>query len=187
MTTPMQVLLPVLAALLVPGASQVQAQRTAAAPSSATIESVSLASPKFEAYVSEEGPASTCGTGEAVTGFRCLGSYCDNVALQCSAVAGLGDSKWSRWFSEEGAPTRDRYACAADSVMTGVTCSGNYCDNLSLECTKTSQTLSGCKWGAKKYSEEQGPLLLPAGKVVRGVVCSGSYCDNKQFLTCDIH
>ena len=150
-----------------------------------TTQIVMLLASLFTQPISEEQPAATCGTDKAVTGFDCTGSYCDNVALKCEDVPGtLGASRWTRWFSEEGHPRHDRGICKQDEMMTGVSCKGSYCDNLSLECTKTTARLSQCRWEPKKHSEEQNPYHAASGRVVRGIVCSGSYCDDKQFLTC---
>ena len=108
------------------------------------------ATPHVQAYlwkgwVSEEQPASTCGTGQLVSGFDCDGSKCDNVRIECNDFGGtLGESNWSKWISEES--PNNFYQCPGNQYMSGVTCSGSYCDNLSLECTVTSFGKSGCTW-----------------------------------------
>ena len=89
---------------------------------------------------------------------------------------------WTSWFSEEGASSR---VCAG-GVVTGLECSGKYCDNLRLECTTLAgATPHACSWSAE-VSDEQGATTFPAGTYVAGVRCSGSYCDNKSFYLCSL-
>lgn len=148
----------------------------------------SIVQAPFEAPVSEEQPPSTCDSGKAAFSLRCTGSYCDNVAIQCLPMPGsLGDRRWTRWFSEEGHPHHDRGVCKADEVMTGIACDHDYCDNVSIECSKTDRPLTACTWQRDTWiSEEQGPLDT-SGKVIRGIACKGSYCDDKAFLTCHVN
>src|SRR5690606_32440259 len=51
----------------------------------------------------EDGAASPaqCASG-LVSGLRCTGRYCDNMALKCSSGQALGERSWSPYFSEEG-------------------------------------------------------------------------------------
>lgn len=147
------------------------------------------ASPDVQAYVwkgwiSEEGPASTCATGQVVSGYDCDGGSCDNQRLECHAFGGtLGDRTWSNWFSEE-APN-NFYLCPGNSYVSGVTCSGGNCDNVSLECTTTTLAKTNCAW-AGPYSEEQPAYLAPAGKAIAGMWCTGGSCDNHYYWVCSV-
>jgi hypothetical protein len=86
------------------------------------------------------------------------------------------------WFSEEG---NHNYQCPGTQYITGVTCSGSYCDNLSVECTTTNLAKYNCTW-AGPFSEEQAAYLAPSGRAISGIWCSGSYCDNMWYLTCSV-
>lgn len=134
-------------------------------------------------WISEEGPALTCGTGQIASGFGCSGARCDNVGLECHNYGGsLGESSWSTWFSEE-APN-NFFQCPGTQYVTGVTCSGGYCDNVSVECSDTGLAKHSCTWTPTWYSEEQGWYLTPGGQAIAGIWCSGGNCDNKRYLVC---
>jgi hypothetical protein len=74
-------------------------------------------------------------TGGIVQGIRCSGRYCDNISLECSVpvrwVNGVRDPatmtncSWSGWYSEEQG-SKD---FGSNRYITGVKCSGRYCDN----------------------------------------------------------
>ncbi len=78
----------------------------------------------------EQGEASPalCGSG-LVSGLRCSGRYCDNVALKCSSNAFLGERSWAPYVSDEGTT---EYVCPDGRFVDGVRCTGRYCDNLSV-------------------------------------------------------
>ena len=67
------------------------------------------------------------------TGVKCSGSYCDNMALQCSALANgqpriANDCYWtSRTISEENGGI---YEFPPSTYLAGMQCEGSYCDNL---------------------------------------------------------
>lgn len=45
-----------------------------------------------------------CGYGNAVSGFRCSGGYCDDISIRCESMPyGIATRSrgWSGWFSEE--------------------------------------------------------------------------------------
>ena len=69
------------------------------------------------------------------TGVKCSGSYCDNMALQCSALANgqpriANDCYWtSRTISEENGGI---YEFPPSTYLAGMQCEGSYCDNLRL-------------------------------------------------------
>lgn len=71
--------------------------------------------------------------------------------------------------------------------MTGISCNGSYCDNISLLCSQMSGSSTGsCSWSGW-YSEEQGPFYAPWGYFIKGVQCSGRYCDNKRYRYCQLY
>jgi hypothetical protein len=168
-------------------------------------------------YISEENGAATCDDwDEAARGFGCSGKYCDNARLLCDTLPfeawpDTNNRYWTRYFSEE----HDAYSewssagwypwsnenyevCHASSatpgLVTGIDCSGSYCDNLSLECTQIVQLVYGvphwlgvtnCSWSGW-YSEEQGSVDFGWNRFITGVECQGSYCDNKRFHVCSL-
>lgn len=138
-------------------------------------------------YVSEEDPPTICPNNYAVRGFHCMGDYCDNVAINCRPLVGapFGESIWTPYFSEEGSGPDKRGRCAGPQRwMTGVACSGSYCDNLSIRCTAFPGTSpNACEWSSW-YSEEQPRFNAPAGYFIKAIECDGSYCDNKRFRYC---
>lgn len=74
-------------------------------------------------------------TGGVVQGIRCNGAWCDNISLECSVpvrwVNGVRDPatmtncSWSGWYSEE----QGSIDFGWNRYITGVRCSGAYCDN----------------------------------------------------------
>ncbi|PRQ09678.1 hypothetical protein [Enhygromyxa salina] len=138
-------------------------------------------------YTSEEYPSLICPNSNAVRGFDCTGSYCDNVSPYCEQVGGtsVGSSYWTSYFSEEGSGYDDEGHCwGNDEWMTGVDCSGSYCDDLSLRCTKFLGSNTGnCYWSGW-YSEEQSAFMAATGHYIKGMECGGSYCDNKRYRYC---
>ena len=135
-------------------------------------------------WVSEEQPASTCATGQLVSGYSCSGGNCDNQRLECHDYGGvLGDRTWSNWFSEE-APN-NFYQCPGQAYVMGVTCSGSSCDNLSVECTTTTLAKTNCQWFGP-YSEEAPSTYLTGGtQAIAGIWCTGSNCDNHYYWVCN--
>jgi hypothetical protein len=146
-------------------------------------------------WLSEVNAPGFCGGDEGAMGFACSEDYCDEVQLTCAHVqAGAqldySTTKWSHYFSEEGAPTKDRYLC--DGIVTGIDCDKKHCDSLSLECTRPAAgwTLTDCQWsddrGAAWLSEEHGGTYNFMGKWITGVECDGDYCDKKRFHVCSL-
>jgi hypothetical protein len=137
-------------------------------------------------YTSEETPPLTCAYGHAVQGLDCTGGYCDNVALYCTPTGrATGWGTWLPYFSEEGSYGADEGHCAGgDMWMTGLSCSGGYCDNISMLCSQMIGSSTGdCGWSGW-YSEEQAPFYAPYGYYVKGIECDGGYCDNKRYRYC---
>jgi len=151
----------------------------------------------FLPFHSEETPgASECPVNQAVTGFDCSGSYCDNVRIEChnygrSIPAAV--NAFSDWF-EVGPPpgiasgfVKKSHVCAANEKMTGIDCKGSYCDDISIECSPSPGFLtdsSRCVQSEWFSEENTSPFLAPVGTVIQGVQCQGTHCDNKKFLVC---
>jgi hypothetical protein len=131
----------------------------------------------------EAGAASPaqCSSG-LVSGLRCTGRYCDNVALKCSTDATLGERSWSPYFSEEG---NGHFICPEGSMVDGVRCSGRYCDNVSVRCAAAPGLRSHqCYWAPAISEENSGTIDYGAGTYLRGLRCSGRYCDNLESYIC---
>jgi hypothetical protein len=137
-------------------------------------------------YTSEEYPPLSCPDQHAVRGAHCTGGYCDNIALYCSYTGRYAeDPTWMPYFSEEGSGTTDEGHCLDnDRWLTGISCNGGYCDNLSLLCARVpGSSTGGCTWSGW-YSEEDGPFVAPVGYYVKGIECDGGYCDNLRYRYC---
>ena len=84
----------------------------------------------------------------------------------------------TNWFSEESPSTGFCPQGESQSVMTGLSCSGRYCDNLRLRCSyRDSVQVDTYTW-TSSFSEEQGLGSCPSNYLVTGIKCSGRYCDN---------
>lgn len=98
------------------------------------------------------------------------------LPLQASAQA----------ISEETPP-----ATCGNRLVTGITCSGRYCDNLQPICGSARHEIFDIRWSA--FVSEEGDALArcnvpnpfergdwPAGEpaFITGFSCKGSYCDN---------
>ena len=130
---------------------------------------------------SEEDPPAACNIGDAVYGATCYGSYCDNTQLYCEdSNFSVSNRYWTSNFSEEG--TSYRY-CGSNEIMTGISFSGGYGDNVSIECSTIPRTRYNCGW-VGPYSEEQGYREF-GGRYANGMYCSGSNCDNHWYYVCN--
>jgi hypothetical protein len=145
---------------------------------------------KWTAWTSEEKGPLYCGWDAGTVGFGCKGSYCDNVSLACLPVPSwtsldYNTTYWSRFFSEEGASSgSSREHCAG--IVTGIRCTGGYCDNIALECTQPQAgTLTNC-WWTGWLSEEAEFDYFGVGNFITAVECKGRYCDNKRFQVCSL-
>lgn len=92
------------------------------------------------------------GTAGIMTGIHCSGSHCDDIELECATpmrlVNGawqpvpLVDCAWSGYYSEEqpafGAPE------GSNRFITGVSCSGSYCDNKSYYVCSLAAPAASC-------------------------------------------
>lgn len=146
--------------------------------------------PSPQCDTSEEYPPITVRNSFLIGGFRCSGSYCDNIGIGAEHIYfpdeqlwRIGDNYWTPYFSEEDSPWHFR-ECADHHWMTGISCNGSYCDNISLQCTEIFfSRRSACEWGPK-FSEEDHWFILPQGHFAVGIACFGSNCDNKSVKHC---
>ncbi|WP_157595180.1 hypothetical protein [Plesiocystis pacifica] len=135
-------------------------------------------------WTSEEDPPSACPNRYVARGVDCKGKYCDDLKMDCHYTGRWhGDTSWLPAISEES-PQNVASCTASNEWMTGFSCSGKYCDNVSLRCTELANTSTGsCTWSGW-YSEEQAPFNAPSGRYIKGMRCNGKYCDNKQYRHC---
>jgi hypothetical protein len=137
-------------------------------------------------WTTDGAPPAECPDGSLVTGARCQGRYCDDVALRCNSNGfHHGASSWTDEFSEEDNHER---ICPGDGLVTGLGCSGRYCDDLKLRCTEPVGLKRGtnCYWSAPLSEEDSGTYEFPKGMYMAGARCDGRYCDNISFYLCDV-
>jgi hypothetical protein len=71
-----------------------------------------------------------------ITALQCQDDYCDNIRFTCQSAQGVTiDSSRTQTstFSEEGSAS---FTCSFGYVLTGLACSGHYCDNLHVTCSQ---------------------------------------------------
>jgi hypothetical protein len=134
-------------------------------------------------YTSEENPPIICDSASLMNQVQCRGDYCDDTRAYCQASGGsVGPSYWTSYFSEES--TNYRY-CNAGYWVTGLACSGSYCDNNALQCTYIyGISAINCYWTGWVSEEGGGLLSFGYHYYARGMQCDGSNCDNKRFYVC---
>lgn len=142
-----------------------------------------------------------------VSGFRCWGSYCDDVALGCTLpdriVAGTFSTYTRGFFSEE----QGAMICDPNDFMLSMECDNDYCDSIKITCTNIEHRRSrGCKWTDYYLSEEgrynadsfdlisgssprsngdPAEVIFEEGFYVAGIECDGDFCDHKRFWICE--
>ena len=153
---------------------------------------------------SEESQPLTCPEEHLVTGMKCEGRYCDNIQLRCSGNVGSSDGsintvfrQWRYYISEESPYTvfcrmseiQDYFPYSQPfyGFVTGVSCRGRYCDDISLECAAVSDNgpdFGRCYWSSWVSEENGGTLNFPSNHHAIGMQCKGAYCDDKRFYVC---
>jgi hypothetical protein len=132
-------------------------------------------------------------TGEQDTGaigFSCRGNNCDNVRLACARVPewtwlDYSTFHWSGEFSEEGAA--HGLCNNGNGIVTGLECTGRYCDNINLACSKpVGAKVTNCRWSPWLSEENGGVYNFGKGNFITEMKCQGSYCDNKKFRVCSL-
>lgn len=134
-------------------------------------------------FTSEEFPPITCDGPSLPAEIHVTGPYADNLRLRCLQDSRIvrADSYWTNYFSEE---YKGMTYCPRGYWITGLACSGRYCDNVSIQCTRilnSYPTLVSSFFGGP-VSEEQGYNYFGT-KYPIGAYCTGSYCDNLTFAT----
>jgi hypothetical protein len=142
----------------------------------------------FTDWVSEEQPAGVIcpGSGQAIRGAACRGSYCDDVALICAAAHSRSTtdpaipttpSGWTSYISEEphDAAHPDQWnevVCGSNQpfeldgpyVIDGIRASGAFADSISVHCAQLASghgpIFGTCEW-TPYFSEEQGTQYFP--------------------------
>ena len=144
-------------------------------------------------WISEEQGNVIANPGYYLAGYRCSGRYADNQQLYFVSYEGFNTlpggtilSKWSNSISEEH--TSNKYIAEQGYLITGINCSGEYCDNIKFRIGKNqaidiSVDRSEEFW-TEWISEEKGrnEYLAPDGYFIIGYECKGSFCDNRRFL-----
>ncbi|NPD22218.1 MULTISPECIES: hypothetical protein [Corallococcus] len=147
-------------------------------------EQVEQAATQSAGSTSEEFPPIHCGNRMVAFSLGCTGTGCDNVSMNCRDIpsnAGYGSKSWTRSFSEE---TTTPTLCPSGYWATGVSCTGSFCDNVSLECTNiTGRTATDCYWSSW-ISDETAPFQAPEEYFIRGAKCRGWYCDDISLYYC---
>jgi hypothetical protein len=97
------------------------------------------------------------------------------MSVWSSAPEPAAAQGWTHFVSEEhgeGNPAQ-----CHGSLVSGLGCSGRYCDNVGLECSAPVGT--GDSFWSSYFSEEgSAEFVCPEGHYVTGARCSGRYCDN---------
>lgn len=92
------------------------------------------------------------------------------TALTCAPL--LAETRGP--ISEENPPA----TCDPGWFLTTVQCSGRYCDNIAIRCSRIAgATLGRAEW-TPFVSEENGRRACPANHYIAGLACNGRYCDN---------
>ncbi len=135
--------------------------------------------------VSEENRPAACSNGFVLKGIICSGAYCDNKILICEQYQNGVDTRarhrWSKQFSEE----RPGYDLSMTEFVSGLACSGSYCDNIRLRYISGNlRNTQQCQWTAFFSEEAPSSAQCDAGKYVAGLKCSGAYCDNLSLFCC---
>lgn len=132
---------------------------------------------------SEEYPPLTASNQTLINRLFCSGSFCDTTWINTvRTYRNFGANYWTPYFSEEGT---NYGICSGSGFVTGVSCNGSYCDNVSIQCTTLDATNRGLCYWTSYFSEEAGySSALPAGYYVAGLQCRGSYCDEKRIYAC---
>ena len=114
-------------------------------------------------------------------------SWLDYIASFEFGIILSQDTVRTGWFSDEFAATE---FCPEEeggqTFLSGIYCEGSKCNNLRLQCYKTSTRVYGADvvvdpdpgmW-TSFFSNEFGLMNCDSQKVITGIQCKGSYCDN---------
>jgi hypothetical protein len=93
--------------------------------------------------------------------------------LLLAPLPGFADF-WTGYTSEEYPPVR----CHQGGIMSGVACTGRYCDNMALLCSQTYYSYALRFWSPFISEEAPHSYICPSGGFLTALACSGRYCDN---------
>jgi hypothetical protein len=151
----------------------------------------------------------TGGSAAVATAAGCIGSYCDDMYLQCQSASGISPDPTApllitNFVSEEnGSPAAK---CPGGSVINGLEANGSFSDNVAAVCVPTTFDNSVwapmgvlCNW-TYWVSDEIGTTSWPYGTgfntgraqyfgeallgVATALRCAGSNCDNMSYFAC---
>ncbi|MCH9682492.1 MAG: hypothetical protein K0V04_13735 [Deltaproteobacteria bacterium] len=182
------------------------------------VATVTSAAFTWSPYFSEESqpPQEFCtSVGQAVDGVRCQGSYCDDIGIRCNDLPFGMTAEGHNWEAlitddpDAAIPlgtigthsyiVSDEYGhvCGLGSgILTGLHCSGSYCDDVTLQCATPTMDYQGakvpgelvnCFWS--NYYSEEDPWFAygaTANLWISGIECYGSYCDSKKYRVCEL-
>ena len=126
---------------------------------------------------------------ERVTQVRCEGRFCDDIEQYCQALdngQAYREFNWSWRFSDETGAAECRFG-AELGAMTGMYCSGDFCDTMQMECGRlwAGGGFHSCRWTEWVSEEGDANVQWPVGnRAARAAQCSGDYCDAMRFLVC---
>jgi hypothetical protein len=81
---------------------------------------------------------------------------------------------WTGYTSEEYPPVR----CHQGGIMSGVACTGRYCDNMALLCSQTYYPYALRFWSPFISEEAPNSYVCPSNGFITALDCDGRYCDN---------
>jgi hypothetical protein len=140
-------------------------------------------------YIASDGQVDCGGASSSlVSGAGCKGHYCDDVRLYCRTGGSSNNNTSSYWTSEMSEETTEPVICDDDYFVTGLSCSGHYCDNVAMQCTYSrGRTAGDCAWSGWVSEEGTGEITFTEiGYYAREMECRGAYCDDKRFFTCAV-
>ena len=95
------------------------------------------------------------------------------------AAKSANQPEWTAWFSDE-----DRGSASCNGLISGMECSGRYCDSVRLGCDYSlgSDHVSS-RWKGWFSDGDNSKSLCDKGQFVTAVQCKGRYCDDLR-LSC---
>ena len=84
--------------------------------------------------------------------------------------------------SEEDPPA----VCDSGSFVTGIQCTGKYCDNIKISCSRFPDADLGSTEWTPWISEEKGTRHCSTNRYIAGLACKGKYCDNLSLYCVEL-
>jgi len=155
--------------------------------------------------ISDETSFAVCPDHYLLSGVKCEGRYCDDITPICCRYLseryqpsnsiddapspplppGSDNQYWTAPYSEEGtglSPSKP----GLDGLVSGLRCSGDYCDDLQLRRASPGAKRGGtCVW-LDPTSEEDAGAQCSERYYVNDIKCAGSYCDELSLQCCSI-